>query len=245
MSTLCSSFSKPFESTSTSIFEADGFRYHAECFTCDKCSTSLTSGVYIEIEGQRLCQKCRAQDVCQSCGYAIGVDKSMEVDNQLWHKDCFVCVLCRTPLKKFFEKDSLFYCATCVNGKTPKMCCKCSKPIEVGKAKKALGKSWHESCYVCHNCGGQLEKNHKDKNGFPYCSNCERKAIPTRRDIAATKSGKQPQNLKSNDGSIQLSSSPPSYQQLNLKGTLSSTSSSESSTTPKKICHKSSFTQCK
>jgi len=228
--TLCASCNKPL-STANKTFEDDGFFYHDTCFTCDKCSTHLSSGKYTEMDGERLCSKCMPQETCQSCGYAIATDSSMEVDGKIWHKECFVCVSCRAPLKKFFEKDTQFYCDTCVKQKSCKSCCKCGKPL--GETfTKALKKSWHIECFACHNCKAKLtpEDHFREKNGFPYCMNCERKAIPTRKDIS---------NLKSTSHSTPSSSSAPSSSSTPSKTSLSikppAPNSSSSSSSAKKI----------
>jgi len=165
-------------------FEDDGFLYHFKCFTCDKCGDTLSTGVYTEIDGERVCSKCRKLEVCHGCGFII-TETSMEVDGKFWHKECFVCASCRAPLSTFFEKYHQFYCADCVKHPESKSCCKCGRALrDPHKVVRELDKLWHRDCFRCHYCNRDISDYYTERRGFPYCRVCERKTIPSKRQAS-------------------------------------------------------------
>jgi len=198
-SQICTACNKIIDS-SEKRFEDDGFIYHAKCFTCDKCGDLLSTGVYTEVDGERVCSKCRKQEVCLRCGFVISNEISSEVDGKFWHKDCFVCTSCKKPLDKFFEKDHQFYCAECAI-LAEKHCAQCGKKIKDSrKIVKELGKIWHHDCFRCHYCNRDVSDYFAERRGFPYCKVCEHKSIPSKRQANASNVNARTLNLSNSGG---------------------------------------------
>eukprot|EP01103_Thecamoeba_quadrilineata_P008079 TRINITY_DN17867_c0_g1_i1.p1 TRINITY_DN17867_c0_g1~~TRINITY_DN17867_c0_g1_i1.p1 ORF type:complete len:250 (+),score=36.37 TRINITY_DN17867_c0_g1_i1:2-751(+) len=154
-------------------FTSEGCNFHEKCFICDRCSEPLVLLTFTEINGKRVCHTCKNKDKCFHCGYIIGNSPSLEVDNHIWHKSCFVCSDCRTPLQKFVEKDGQYFCPICIDLAEGNICSKCNKPL-AGKITKALGKKWHDECFVCHECHKVLGDKFNNKGGLPFCDRCNR-----------------------------------------------------------------------
>jgi len=50
-------------------------------------------------------------------------------------------------------------------------CPVCSKSVGAAEEVKAIGRSWHASCFCCKACGKSLRGgNYKEHEGAPYCS---------------------------------------------------------------------------
>ncbi|XP_074660309.1 cysteine and glycine-rich protein 2-like [Tubulanus polymorphus] len=55
-------------------------------------------------------------------------------------------------------------------------CAKCNKSVYFNEERKALNKTWHQSCFKCDDCGKTLEGgNSADHDGTPYCIPCHKK----------------------------------------------------------------------
>jgi len=197
----CVNCRKAFEPGDRKI-QADSLWYHKECFTCDLCELPLVLGTYAEIEGKRVCQSCRNKEHCQKCSYIIASNSAMEVDGKLWHPECFTCTICAIPLKKFYEKDNKLFCNNCIPQAAGHKCARCSKPLG-DVYTKAIGKVWHEECFLCQSCGKGIGETFVQREGFPYCDDCEKRLSASSRS-SATKAtaAKSPaaHNNKGGDG---------------------------------------------
>lgn len=98
-----------------------------------------------------------------------------------WHEGCFVCVQCRKPLgtEPFFEKDGQVssslrvplrpwslnsasrlaqpYCSEDYHNSFSDKCAKCQQTIKT-KCVTAMGRSWHDHCFVCTHCNQAFRK---------------------------------------------------------------------------------------
>ena len=96
----------------------------------------------------------------------------MEAMNLFWHQDCFKCASCSTALGTvpFHPQGGKPYCSNCYHSNFAKVCGTCNEAIS-GSCLEALGKSWHQDCFVCAEChqpfpGGEFIP----KDGTPYCT---------------------------------------------------------------------------
>lgn len=72
-----------------------------------------------------------------------------------WHKECFVCTSCKTPLagQQFTSQDDNPYCIKCFGNLYAKKCSACTKPITGEQISSQ--RSWGYFCpFVCvfHSC---------------------------------------------------------------------------------------------
>ena len=89
--------------------------FHHDCFVCFQCKKLLINEPWYQHEGQMYC----ADDykrlfllACDKCkqplleNYITAMDKN-------WHKDCFVCTSCSSPINRFQDLNGDPYCLTC------------------------------------------------------------------------------------------------------------------------------------
>jgi len=156
---------------------AGGKVYDPEEFICEWCRTPLVLDTYYTIDGKNVCQSCRNKERCASCGFLITETKYVTVDDKTYHPDCFRCSECLIELEsKFHLEDDKLYCGTCISLKGSSNpedeCPKCYLPLSGGII-KALGKRYHEDCFVCHSCFGPFPNDEfVNVKGNPFCDNC-------------------------------------------------------------------------
>ncbi|KAF7235775.1 Four and a half LIM domains protein 3 [Varanus komodoensis] len=78
-----------------------------------------------------------------------------------WHKECFVCVGCQTPLagQQFTSQEDQPYCIKCFGSLYAKKCNACEKPITGfggGKYISFEDRHWHHNCFSCSRCTTSL-----------------------------------------------------------------------------------------
>ncbi|NWQ84884.1 FHL3 protein, partial [Scopus umbretta] len=78
-----------------------------------------------------------------------------------WHKECFVCTGCKTPLagQQFTSQDDNPYCIKCFGNLYAKKCSACTKPITGfggGKYVSFEDRHWHHNCFNCARCNTSL-----------------------------------------------------------------------------------------
>jgi len=118
--------------------------WHTNCLSCSQCQT-LLSGDFYEHDGHQVCKNCMASRIrCSKCGQAI--------------------------VKDYFIGEGKIFHPSCVDVIS---CVKCHNVIEPTQHKlTALGKTFHQSCFVCTTCNTQLGLNFYQKDNQPYCENC-------------------------------------------------------------------------
>lgn len=94
--------------------------YHANCFVCSFCETSLAgSGFYTKPDGSFQCKRCHDYHTpkCFICNNAIpdGVKYNI-YQGKHFHKDCFKCFKCKGIIpegRSFHETPNGFACLDC------------------------------------------------------------------------------------------------------------------------------------
>ena len=130
-------------------------------------------------------EACYTYSICARCDKEIKGTVTVAM-NKHWHKDCFKCKNCGGDLEKSFvvEKEQPYCKAECLKSATGNQnisteksefkdakCGGCGKEISESKV-VALGKDWHESCFVCTDCRDPFKSKFSEKDGKPYCEKC-------------------------------------------------------------------------
>lgn len=86
----------------SSSVKHDGNTYHSECFVCTMCSQPLAGKPFTKHEKNNVCQDCYRNNYakrCAACENLIeGSVKFVAYDEKFFHRDCFTCAKCGTPL---------------------------------------------------------------------------------------------------------------------------------------------------
>ncbi|XP_041050416.1 PDZ and LIM domain protein 5-like isoform X3 [Carcharodon carcharias] len=141
---------------------AMGRSWHPEEFTCAYCNLSLAHIGFVEEKGSVYCEKCYEQffaPECARCQRKI-LGEIINALKQTWHVNCFVCVACMQPIRNniFHMEDGDPYCEKDYYNLFGTSCHGCDFPIEAGdKFLQALGRTWHDTCFVCAVCSANLE----------------------------------------------------------------------------------------
>lgn len=110
---------------------------------------------------------------CASCGKAV--TGGVRALDKTYHPECFVCATCRQPFghEGFFLVAGKPLCkADALRVRSSPVCGRCGGALEAGVVINAIGKKWHEGCFVCHapECGVAVAKvGFYAKDGVPYC----------------------------------------------------------------------------
>jgi len=96
--------------------------YHVNCFTCDRCQSSLAGkAVHIE-DGKKYDEECYqlvATKRCDICEQPITGDneKYIKAKGKMYHTNCYVCSQCGTSLRKnrHTVEGKKRICQACVN----------------------------------------------------------------------------------------------------------------------------------
>ncbi|XP_078588674.1 actin-binding LIM protein 1-like isoform X36 [Branchiostoma floridae x Branchiostoma japonicum] len=77
----------------------------------------------------------------------------LRVQDKHFHITCFVCRVCRRQLATdgFFVKDGMYYCTRDYQEMFGTKCHGCGDYVE-GEVVTALGKTYHQKCFVCSRC---------------------------------------------------------------------------------------------
>lgn len=117
--------------------------------------------------------------MCDHCHGKIGPDAKdvSTADDRHWHEMCFLCELCRKPLRsdgKFtFYKEQVL-CNDCYITNFQKTCAGCHYAIESGSARLEYnGTYWHEECFKCAVCREAIgTSGFVPKDDEFYCPGC-------------------------------------------------------------------------
>ncbi|XP_067088285.1 leupaxin isoform X1 [Osmerus mordax] len=109
-----------------------------------------------------------AKGHCASCGKSI-VGKMISALGEAWHPEHFVCVVCKTELSGFFERDGKAYCEHDYHQLFSPRCAYCKGPI-LQNILTAMDCSWHPEHFFCAHCGDVFgPEGYQEKDGKPYC----------------------------------------------------------------------------
>ncbi|KAG9464220.1 hypothetical protein GDO78_020290 [Eleutherodactylus coqui] len=158
------------------LVTALGRTWHPEHFCCKICRKSIGEEGFHEKDDHPYC----AYDyyrlfgtVCAGCSEPVK-ESYISALNGLWHPQCFVCHVCRTPFLNgsFFENDGLPLCETHYHSCRGSLCAGCDQPI-TGRCVTAMGRKFHPQHLSCTFCLRQLNKGtFREQEGKPYCQAC-------------------------------------------------------------------------
>lgn len=164
--------------------------FHAACFTCDVCQSQIAGGFIKGEDGRRTCESCEPKKCCCACSAQIA-GEVVNANGNSYHRDCFKCEKCSSPLDKYFMSEDMTLCELCIksaqNGRSSsdvvtaggckvepsRVCEACGKEI-VGTAIKAEeGKRYHSECFKCSRCSEHISSGFfRDGSGHLLCSPC-------------------------------------------------------------------------
>ncbi|XP_053795360.1 four and a half LIM domains protein 5 isoform X2 [Vidua macroura] len=121
--------------------EFKGSSWHESCFVCQYCQQPLGTKPLITKDNENYCVPCFEKQFahhCYACKKVI-TSGGVAYHDQPWHKECFVCAVCKTQLsrQRFISKDEYPYCVDCFSKFHAKKCAACKKPIT-------------GACCICH-----------------------------------------------------------------------------------------------
>jgi len=126
--------------------------------------------------------------------------------DKTFHQDCFICFDCSGKLLggTFYTVGDNPTCEKCFE-KTLDRCAGCGKPVK-DKVLKALGQSFHPTCFACSSCKKSLEgvQFTVDSDNTPHCIHCYRDKFAPRcagcsKPIAAEDGNEQPHRIVAMD----------------------------------------------
>eukprot|EP01104_Vermistella_antarctica_P002691 TRINITY_DN12907_c0_g1_i1.p1 TRINITY_DN12907_c0_g1~~TRINITY_DN12907_c0_g1_i1.p1 ORF type:complete len:508 (+),score=3.71 TRINITY_DN12907_c0_g1_i1:172-1695(+) len=111
---------------------------------------------------------------CFGCRESIADGEKYQIyEQKFYHAQCMKCYACNNPIVgQVGEKDGRLYCKRDFEAFIPK-CYNCARAVS-GVYTTALGKSFHESCFLCYRC--QLPLAQKGEftlhDNRTYCAQC-------------------------------------------------------------------------
>jgi len=113
--------------------------------------------------------------VCGSCNKGIE-GGAYEFQGKSYHESCWRCQGCNSNLNgiPFGLKDGRPWCKDCNFGRPKEYCPTCGQLILEGSYTKALGNTYHSSCFKCDKCSTPIGKGigFFEKEGQIICKNC-------------------------------------------------------------------------
>lgn len=125
----------------------------------------------------------KANSICPKCKKMVTKNQlkdSIELPSGLHHIKCTKCVGCGNKLDAvigFKETSKGIYHPNCIPKNTDDVCVKCDKVV-IGKFVKKKKKKWHPDCFVCEDCGTNLQgKGSITLRGKLLCGPCAKKSM--------------------------------------------------------------------
>ncbi|XP_073402425.1 transforming growth factor beta-1-induced transcript 1 protein isoform X2 [Dendrobates tinctorius] len=158
------------------LVTALGRTWHPEHFCCKICKKTIGEEGFHEKDNVPYCSYDYYHlfgTVCAGCSEPVK-ESYISALNGLWHPQCFVCHVCRSPFVNgsFFENDGLPLCETHYHSCRGSLCAGCDQPI-TGRCVTAMGRKFHPQHLSCTFCLRQLNKGtFREQEGKPYCQAC-------------------------------------------------------------------------
>lgn len=114
------------------------------------------------------------QMTCFACKEPITSEQFVLVGENNYHLEHFVCQECKKPLagQLYYEHNENIYCEEDYHNLFSPKCDKCNLPIK-DKYLNVMGKNFHQSCFICHNCNDAFENGQYFKqDDHPVCIKC-------------------------------------------------------------------------
>ncbi len=171
----CTRCSQPFGALDT-VFTAGKERLHPGCVSCSHCG-AVPNGKdanFVMVNGKLLCpESLRAlfKKDCRGCGKDADVrDLLVQVDNDVWHADCFQCSVCADVLHHVEPGASSGFRSQFAFDAKGQLCCPehaathtcggCRLKVKAGEkavsarvhGEGAEPSVFHEACLCCHEC---------------------------------------------------------------------------------------------
>jgi len=155
------------------LFEARGFFFHKDHFTCAKCKKDLMGATFGVREGKFFCEEdylTAFGKLCEKCKQVItGV--CIESGGKAWCEEHLTCTKCDKNLEKFRSVDNNPYCDDCYGLLSSYVCRACETTIDHRDHIEALGFHFHFRCFVCSKGDHKIEDKTKyyEFGGKIYC----------------------------------------------------------------------------
>ena len=111
---------------------------------------------------------------CADCKELITSGNFILVGEKNYHVEHFVCSHCKSQLagKLYYDHEEKIYCEEDYHNICCPKCAKCSLPIKDKQFSDIIGKKYHETCFICHQCGSAFKTaNILTKMIIPYVQN--------------------------------------------------------------------------
>jgi hypothetical protein len=183
MSNICGGCGK--KVLSGTIVSALDQQFHGACFKCGLCRKDLDGPFY----------GCDQLPFCESCiDRAEELDKKGELRRLVQQnapsappsEPVVVAARPRSPDPEVAPASSASAFAPPSPSSDDPVCHKCNVAVTSGTVVNALDASWHEKCFKCFECNGELDSFYNFQ-GFPFCGNCI-DAVEERGTVAASSS---------------------------------------------------------
>lgn len=152
--------------------------WHAECFKCVLCKGWLANGEFQEMDDTIMCNDCYSTKVSKKCSVChLSVAKGVLLGISVYHKECFVCSVCKQNLvgaSKVADKNGQPICQEC-KLKEAKKCFRCNGPITT-RHTVYRGQTFHIECFKCNLCGSSIDNSEFYETSLNeiLCAKCAR-----------------------------------------------------------------------
>eukprot|EP00746_Dinoflagellata_sp_MGD_P015224 gnl/MRDRNA2_/MRDRNA2_133729_c0_seq1.p1 gnl/MRDRNA2_/MRDRNA2_133729_c0~~gnl/MRDRNA2_/MRDRNA2_133729_c0_seq1.p1 ORF type:complete len:509 (+),score=60.46 gnl/MRDRNA2_/MRDRNA2_133729_c0_seq1:71-1597(+) len=151
--------------------------YHKKCLNCVVCKKEVRGQYFPDASGGFRCGMCNRKQLPKCCGCNKPIEsRSMVVEENSYHPDCFKCVRCQLPIPGQFCKEGDGYmCSKCVDAEEAEAAPRCAacKRLIAGKMMTLKGQKYHKECFVCKECNGIITGPcFPHKNGVLVCAQC-------------------------------------------------------------------------
>lgn len=175
--------------------EALGHKWHSQHFVCTVCGKPFGDSGFLHRDGKPYCEQDYYEEFgekCFGCGQVIK-GNYVEALNHKWHKEHFVCTICRKPFGSsgFLQRDEKPYCEQDYYDQFATKCGICQKAL-IGEFltdywQNKFCKNHVDELPKCFSCSRLISKGITSggveyKDGRKICSLCRKTAIEDIKD---------------------------------------------------------------